>query len=292
MCLAGFLLVIIIVEKTVTFKQTEYGLSAIFVLFLLFLPLVVAVIKEYKLLSSSSNIVSSTSSTHVSSSPAKIPTPDKVVPTKQLSCWQNVFKPPEIGEDFTVLQALFSFEMLTLLSSTTCGLGGMMTMIDNLGQIGTFFGYPLRKVTNFVSLTSIWNYLGQMSMDILSDVFITKYKHPYPLFLTLILLLSSIGHLIIAFNVPNGLYVASVIIGFCFGAFWSLIFTIISELFGLKYYSTLFSFGGLASPLGLYLLNVKVTGHYYDKEAKEADGGFGAKEEARAGLELRRRGVL
>ena len=36
----------------------------------------------------------------------------------------------------------------------------------------------------------------------------------------------------------------------------------------MKYYSTLYNFGGVASPIGLYFLNVRVTGHLYDKEAK------------------------
>ncbi|PNX64111.1 MFS transporter, partial [Trifolium pratense] len=39
------------------------------------------------------------------------------------------------------------------------------------------------------------------------------------------------------------------------------------ELFGLKYYATLYNFGSVASPLGLYVLNVRITGHIYDKEA-------------------------
>lgn len=73
----------------------------------------------------------------------------------------------------------------------------------------------------------------------------------------------------IAFDVPNGLYVASVVIGFCFGAQWPLIFAIISELFGLKYYSTLYNFGSVASPIGLYVLNVKVAGNFYDREAEK-----------------------
>ncbi|KAL2453514.1 Major facilitator superfamily protein [Abeliophyllum distichum] len=55
--------------------------------------------------------------------------------------------------------------------------------------------------------------------------------------------------------------------GFCFGAQWPLIFAIISELFGLKYYSTLYTLGGGASPLGAYILNVRITGYLYDKEA-------------------------
>ncbi|KAB2614636.1 hypothetical protein D8674_021224 [Pyrus ussuriensis x Pyrus communis] len=85
--------------------------------------------------------------------------------------------------------------------------------------------------------------------------------------MTLVLLLSCVGHLLIAFPAPGSVYVASVIIGFSFSAQLSLLFAIISELFGLKYYSTLFNCGQLASPLGSYILNVKVTGMLYDREA-------------------------
>lgn len=150
-----------------------------------------------------------------------------------------------------------------------------MTMMDNLGQIGTSFGYPLKSIRDFVSLTSIWNYLGHIVAGIGSEIFITKYKWPRPLIFTAILLLSCVGHLLIAFNVPYGLYVASVVTGFCFGAYWPLIVTIISELFGLKYYSTLYNLGGLASPIGMYLLNVRVTGHLYDMEAKKQMAALG-----------------
>lgn len=87
--------------------------------------------------------------------------------------------------------------------------------------------------------------------------------------LTLILLVACVGHLLIAFDVKGGLYVASIIIGFSFGAQWPLLFAIISELFGLKYYATLYNFGSVASPIGLYILNVRITGHLYDKEARK-----------------------
>lgn len=59
-------------------------------------------------------------------------------------------------------------------------------------------------------------------------------------------------------------------IGVSFGAPLTLLFTIISELFGLKYYATLFNCGQLASPLGSYILNVRVTGMLYDREALKA----------------------
>ncbi|KAE8674635.1 Actin-related protein 2/3 complex subunit 1B, putative isoform 1 [Hibiscus syriacus] len=68
-------------------------------------------------------------------------------------------------------------------------------------------------------------------------------------------------------KVPGYLYAASIIIGFSFGAQLPLIFAIISELFGLKYYSTLFNCGQLLSPLGSYIFNVRLTGVLYDREA-------------------------
>jgi len=159
--------------------------------------------------------------------------------------------------------------MLILFVACICGVGGTLTAIDNLGQIGTSLRYPKKSISTFVSLVSIWNYLGRVFSGFVSEHFLTKYRFPRPLMLTLTLFVSCVGHLLIAFDVPEGLYVASVIIGFCFGAQWPLLFAIISELFGLKYYATLYNFGSVASPLGLYVLNVKITGHLYDKEAKK-----------------------
>ncbi|XP_072074441.1 protein NUCLEAR FUSION DEFECTIVE 4-like [Arachis hypogaea] len=157
--------------------------------------------------------------------------------------------------------------MLILFIATTFGVGGTLTALDNLGQIGKSLGYPKKSLTTFVSLVNIWNYLGHASSGFASEVFLKKYKFPPPLMLSLVMLLSCVGHLLIALGIPNSLYFASVITGFCFGAIWPLMFAIISEIFGLKYYSTLYNFGAVASPVGSFILNVKVTDSLYDKEA-------------------------
>ncbi|EXB75890.1 putative transporter MCH1 [Morus notabilis] len=256
-------MVLIIIQNKLRFSRVEYvGCSSI-VLFLLFLPLAI-VIKEELLLrksSSTSNleIVVAEKTPELPSSPA----PDQ----KHTSCFSDVFNPPERGEDYTILQGLFSADMLILFVATICGVGGTLTAIDNLGQIGNSLGYPSHSTTTFISLVSIWNYLGRVASGFASEIFLTKYKFPRPLMLTFVLLFSCIGHLLIAFAIPNSLYFASVIIGFCFGAQWPLIFAIISEIFGLKYYATLHNCGGLASPVGCYILNVLVAGRLYDKEA-------------------------
>ncbi|KAE8674649.1 hypothetical protein F3Y22_tig00111741pilonHSYRG00071 [Hibiscus syriacus] len=156
--------------------------------------------------------------------------------------------------------------MWVLFLSTFCGLGPSLTAVDNLGQIGELLGYPNKTVTSFVSLVSIWNFFRRVFFGFVSETMIVKYKLPRPLMMTMVLLIACIGYLL-AFSVPGSLYAASIIIGFSFGAQLPLIFAIISELFRLKYYSTLFNCGQLLSPLGSYIFNVRLTGVLYDREA-------------------------
>ncbi|XP_022993829.1 protein NUCLEAR FUSION DEFECTIVE 4-like [Cucurbita maxima] len=270
LALAGFLMLMIIIESKTEFSQSGYGGSAAVVLLLLFLPLAVVIIEEYNLWNLKT-AAATAAAIRSPNHPVQIVT-EKVPKTehqKQPSCWTTIFNPPERGEDFTILQALFSVDMFILFLAAICGVGGTLTAIDNLGQIGMSLGYPKQSISTFVTLVSIWNYLGRVTSGFVSEIVLTKYKFPRPLMLSMTLLVSCVGHLMIAFDVPNGLYVASIVIGFCFGAQWPLIFAIISELFGLKYYSTLYNFGSVASPIGLYVLNVKVAGNFYDREAEK-----------------------
>ncbi|CAI9296157.1 unnamed protein product [Lactuca saligna] len=274
--LAGFLMIIIIVENRVQFSRSDFYGSATVVVFLLFLPLAVVVREEYKTWKNKTASLNDPSpikvvTDHIPPSTTIVLPPPPPPPQKQkeeTTCFQNVFRPPDRGEDYTILQALFSIDMLILFLATICGVGGTLTAIDNLGQIGESLHYPTRSISTFVSLVSIWNYLGRVVAGFASEILLKKYNFPRPLMLTLTLVLSCVGHLLIAFGVPNSLYFASVIIGFCFGAQWPLLFAIISEIFGLKYYSTLYNFGSVASPIGSYLLNVKVAGNLYDREAE------------------------
>ncbi|XP_072956800.1 protein NUCLEAR FUSION DEFECTIVE 4-like [Typha angustifolia] len=279
--LATYLLVMIVVENSVTFSHSEYSISAAILLFLLFLPLAVVIKEEIKIFRRKQQEINTppTAITVVEEPPpvvAKVP--EEVLSSEnsnssKLSSVTNMFRAPARGDDYSILQALVSVDMLVLFFATICGVGGTLTAIDNMGQIGQSLGYPTRSISTFVSLISIWNYAGRVTAGFASEIFLSKYRFPRPLMLTIILLLSCVGHLLIAFGVPKSLYLASVLIGFCFGAQWPLLFAIISEVFGLKYYSTLYNFGAVASPIGSYILNVRVTGHLYDREAAKQNRG-------------------
>lgn len=160
--LAGFLMIIIVVEKRVAFTKGEYGGSAAVVLFLLFLPLAVVIKDEYKVWKSKKLEEAPVNNHHPSQSSAisviELPQKEEVI----ISCWKTAFQPPDRGEDYTILQALFSIDMAVIFFASICGLGGALTAIDNLGQIGTSLGYPKQSISTFVSLVSIWNYLGRV----------------------------------------------------------------------------------------------------------------------------------
>ncbi|BFG34519.1 hypothetical protein CerSpe_207940 [Prunus speciosa] len=274
--LALFLMAMIIVQKQVTFSQAAYAGSVTVVCVFLFVPLGIAIREELLLWNLKKQPVDPPTELTMEKVPQTIEAKEDALPSNsskeqkqdtKISCFADIFNKPERGEDYTILQALLSIDMLILFIATLCGLGSSLTAVDNLGQIGESLGYPTKTISSFVSLVSIWNYFGRVFSGFVSESLLVKWKVPRPLMMTLVLLLSCAGHLLIAFPAPGSVYVASVIIGFSFGAQLPLLFAIISELFGLKYYSTLFNCGQLASPLGSYILNVKVTGMLYDREA-------------------------
>lgn len=65
--------------------------------------------------------------------------------------------------------------------------------------------------------------------------------------------------------------------------------TIISELFGLKHFSTLYNVGSVSSPVGSYIFNVRVAGRLYDSEGERQNVKMGVVRQA--GQELSCRGA-
>ncbi|EEE53674.1 hypothetical protein OsJ_37007 [Oryza sativa Japonica Group] len=254
LALAAYLMVAIILQKRLRFTRAEYGVSAAVVFAMLLLPFTIVVREEAALFKNKS--------------PEEEEADD--VPRAL------ALRPPPRGEDYTILQALVSVDMVLLFTATVFGVGGTLTAIDNMGQIGESLGYPQRSVATFVSLISIWNYLGRVAAGFASEALLARHRLPRPLILAVVLLLTAPGHLLIAFGVPGSLYAASVVVGFCFGAAQPLILASVSELFGFKYYSTLYNFCGTASPVGSYILNVRVAGRMYDREAARQGHGVAA----------------
>ncbi|KAL6908132.1 hypothetical protein ACP4OV_002302 [Aristida adscensionis] len=303
--LAVYILVMIIVQKQATFPRAAYAASAAGLLLLLFLPLAVVVRQEYRTKKELENAPPTTTvtiekpTTPPMAEPVTTDPPPPPPPPSYSclgSCLKHAFSPPAHGEDYSIPQALVSVDMVVLFVAITCGAGGTLTAIDNMGQIGQSLGYPAASVGTFVSLISVWNYAGRVAAGYASEALLSRYGVPRPLVLSLVLAASCAGHLLVAAGAPRGtLYAASVIIGFCFGAQWPLLYAVVSELFGLRRYATLYNLGAVASPVGAYVLNVRVAGRLYDAEAARQHGGAlpsGAGDKACLGAECFRRSFL
>ncbi|KAF8665915.1 hypothetical protein HU200_053999 [Digitaria exilis] len=321
MALAAYILVMIIVQRQVVFSHAGYAASATGLLLLLFLPLAVVVREEYQIkkdleedyqqvtpttvmmtvVQKTSTLPMSIMSDELPASADNTPPPSPPSSSSSSSSYfitflKHTFSPPAYGEDYTIPQALVSIDMIILFLAIAAGTGATLTAIDNMGQIGQSLGYPSKTINTFVSLISVWNYAGRVTAGYLSEALLTsRYKLPRPLALTAVLVVSCAGHLLVAAGAPRGtLYAASVIIGFCSGAQVPVLYAVISELFGLKRYPTLYNLGAIASPVGSYVLNVRVAGRLYDAEAARQRGGSGGGggEKMCVGVECFRRSFL
>ncbi|KAL0533930.1 hypothetical protein IC582_028205 [Cucumis melo] len=271
--IAIFIFFLSITQKQVTFSPAAYASGAYVVVALLCLPLLIVCREEfllYKLkkqnLNRDPSVALSIVDQKVTNCPKSFSTLEEIAEISP-SCISNICNKPDRGNDFTVLQAIFSIDMLLICLATFSGCGSSLAAIDNLGQIGESLGYPARAISIFVSWVSIFNFFGRVFSGFISELMIIKYKLPRPLMFAFAFLLTCLGQLCIAYPFPGSVYVASSIIGFGFGAQNPLLFAVISEMFGLKHYSILFNCGQLVVPLGSYILNVDIVGKLYDAEA-------------------------
>lgn len=183
----------------------------------------------------------------------------------RIDSFQRAF--PARGEDHTLRQALRNADFWLLVVIAMIGMGSGLTAMDNVGQVGASLGYSESAVNSFVSMVSIWNFLGRLGAGAVSELALHDRGVPRPVFLMGALAALALGHTILALAFPGGLYVGSVLIGLSYGAHWSLVPTATSELFGLRHFGTLLNAVTMASPVGSYILSVRVAGFFYDAEA-------------------------
>ena len=168
------------------------------------------------------------------------------------------------NNDLNLLQAMRTLNFWLLFMAMACGMGSGLATVNNISQIGNKLGYTSKEINTLVSLWSIWNFFGRFGAGYISDYFLQSKGFPRPLFISITLGIMSVGHVIISSGMPGALYFGSIFIGLCYGSQWSLAPIITSEIFGLTHMGTVFNVISLASPLGSFILSVKVVGYIFD----------------------------
>ncbi|RZC87456.1 hypothetical protein C5167_035997 [Papaver somniferum] len=177
------------------------------------------------------------------------------------------------GDDMNLLQAMQKADFWLLFLAMACGMGSGLATVNNISQIGGSLGYTSVETSTLVSLWSIWNFLGRFGAGYISDYFLHWKGWARPIFMSITLATMSIGHVVIASGLPGALYAGSILVGVCYGSQWSLMPTITSEIFGVAHMGTIFNTIAVASPIGSYILSVRVVGYIYDAEAAIDDDG-------------------
>ncbi|XWS51425.1 hypothetical protein CRYUN_Cryun12cG0175300 [Craigia yunnanensis] len=174
---------------------------------------------------------------------------------------------PRRGEDFTLLQALIKADFWLMFFSLVLASGSGLTVIDNLGQICQSLGYSNTSI--FVSMVSIFNFLGRVGGGYFSEAIIRKYAFPRPVAMAVVQVIMSFGLLYYALGWPGEIYVTTVLTGLGYGAHWAIVPASASELFGLKSFGALYNFLTLASPAGSLIFSGAIASGIYDYYAEK-----------------------
>ncbi|XP_058187274.1 protein NUCLEAR FUSION DEFECTIVE 4-like [Rhododendron vialii] len=174
---------------------------------------------------------------------------------------------PHRGEDFTLTQALIKADFWLIFFSLLLGSGSGLTVIDNLGQMSQSLGYDNTHV--FVSLISIWNFLGRVGGGYFSEIIVRDYAYPRPVAMAAAQFIMAFGHFFLAMGWPGAMYIGTLLIGLGYGAHWAIVPAAASELFGLKKFGALYNFLTLANPAGSLVFSGLIASSIYDIEAEK-----------------------
>jgi hypothetical protein len=281
--IAGYLMILIILENIFTLPLWARISTLILLLILLVSPLGIAIkaLREdsNRLLqthSIESNLLTDNAEQIIS---PKFSTAEDPIEYHQLPSGDKATSDDEVlmdEEHLNLLQSMRTVNFWLLFFAMICGMGSGLATINNMSQIGESLSYTTVEINNLVSLWSIWNFLGRFGAGYVSDYFLHTRGWARPLLMTITLATMTAGHIVIAFGFPGNLYVGSILVGICYGSQWSLMPTICSEIFGVRHMGTIFNTIAIASPMGSYIFSVRVIGYFYDKEASgESNSCFG-----------------
>ncbi|KAF8399972.1 hypothetical protein HHK36_015844 [Tetracentron sinense] len=176
-------------------------------------------------------------------------------------------KGPRRGEDFTLMQALIKADFWLIFFSLLLGSGSGLTVIDNLGQMSQSLGFENTHI--FVSMISIWNFLGRVGGGYFSEIIVRDYAYPRPVAMAVAQAIMAVGHFFFAMGWPGGMHIGTLLIGLGYGAHWAIVPAAASELFGLKKFGALYNFLTLANPAGSLVFSGLIASSIYDHEAEK-----------------------
>ncbi|CAL5027853.1 unnamed protein product [Urochloa decumbens] len=179
----------------------------------------------------------------------------------------RIRRQPHRGENFTLMQALVKADFWLIWFSLLLGSGSGLTVIDNLGQMSQSVGFKDAHI--FVSLISIWNFLGRVGGGYFSEIVVREHTYPRHIALAIAQMLMAVGHFLFAMAWPGMMYIGTFLVGLGYGAHWAIVPAAVSELFGVKHFGAMYNFLTVANPAGSLVFSGLIASNLYDYEAEK-----------------------
>ncbi|CAK9150143.1 unnamed protein product [Ilex paraguariensis] len=177
---------------------------------------------------------------------------------------------PRRGDDFKFREAIIKADFWLLWIAYFLGVGSGVTVLNNLAQIGVSLGVD--DTTILLSLFSFCNFLGRLGAGAVSEHFVRSKTIPRTLWMTVTQVIMIIIFLLYASALSGTLYIATALLGICYGVQFGVMIPTVSELFGLKHFGIIFNFMQLGNPLGALLFSALLAGQVYDTQAAKQHG--------------------
>jgi len=167
-----------------------------------------------------------------------------------------------------------------LFAALGLGAGCGLMYINNVGAMVRALAFSLpyseeetqRIVNSHVSTISACNALARIGVGLLSDLLLKHHHVPRPYVLVFSACMALLGQITVLFvSTLSLLYISSVLVGITYGFFFSLIPTIVGDVFGPRAFGTNLGWVVLSPAIGGPITNL-FFGWVYDSHSFEQDG--------------------
>ncbi|KAI3686287.1 hypothetical protein L1987_79961 [Smallanthus sonchifolius] len=172
---------------------------------------------------------------------------------------------PRRGEDFSFREAVVKADFWLLWTTYFLGIGSGVTVLNNLAQVAGSVGF--KDTSTLMSLFSFCNFLGRLGGGAVSEYFVRLNATPRTFWTMITQVIMVLTYLLYASALDGTLYVATALLGTCYGLQIAVMISTSSELFGLKNFGIFFNFMQLGNPLGAVFFSGMLAGYIYDTEA-------------------------
>ncbi|KAB1218745.1 hypothetical protein CJ030_MR3G026628 [Morella rubra] len=172
---------------------------------------------------------------------------------------------PHRGEDFKIREALIKADFWLLWFSYFLAAGSGITVLNNLAQIGIALGVD--DTTMLLALFSFCNFVGRLGSGAISEHFVRTRTTPRTFWMICAHICMIISFVLYALSLKSTLYIATGLLGICYGIQYSTMVPTASEIFGLKNFGVIYNSMALGNPIGAILFSALLAGYVYDAEA-------------------------